>query len=146
MMLRPRADLAVERPSVTPRELLALIREKEVRAVDLRFMDFPGLWQHFTIPAEALDEHVFEEGLGFDGSSIRGWQAINESDMLVVPQPDTAFLDPFCRDRTLTMICNIQDPLTKEDYTRDPRNVARKAVNYMKSGGIADTANCGPEV
>jgi glutamine synthetase len=131
---------------VTPKESLALIREKEIRAVDLRFMDFPGLWQHFTIPAEALDEHVFEEGLGIDGSSIRGWQAINESDMLVVPVADTAFIDPFTRDRTLTMICNIQDPLTKEDYTRDPRNVARKAFNYMKSTGIADTAQFGPEV
>src|SRR6059058_6401067 len=109
-------------------------------------MDFPGLWQHFTIPQEALDEHVFEEGLGIDGSSIRGWQAINESDMLVVPVPDTAFIDPFTKDRTLTMICNIQDPLTKEDYTRDPRNVARKAVNYLKASGIADTAFFGPEL
>jgi glutamine synthetase len=131
---------------MTPRELLALIREREIRAVDLRFMDFPGLWQHFTIPAEALDEGVFEEGLGFDGSSIRGWQAINESDMLVLPVPETAFIDPFTRDRTLTMICNIQDPLTREDYRRDPRNVARKAVNYMKSTGIADTAYFGPEL
>ncbi len=131
---------------MTPKEILALIREKEVRAVDLRFMDFPGLWQHFTIPAETLEESVFEEGLGFDGSSIRGWQAINESDMLVVPVAETAFLDPFCKDRTLTMLCNIQDPLTKEDYTRDPRNVARKAVNYMKSTGIADTAYFGPEL
>jgi glutamine synthetase len=131
---------------VTPTEVLALIREKEVRAVDLRFMDFPGLWQHFTIPAEALDKQVFEEGLGFDGSSIRGWQAINESDMLVLPVADTAFIDPFCKDKTLTLICNIQDPLTKEDYTRDPRNVARKAVNYMKSTGIADTAFFGPEL
>jgi glutamine synthetase len=125
---------------------LALIREREVKAVDLRFMDFPGLWQHFTIPADALDEGVFEEGLGFDGSSIRGWQAINESDMLVMPVPETAFIDPFCKETTLTMICNIQDPLTKEDYTRDPRNVARKAVNYMKSTGIADTAYFGPEL
>jgi glutamine synthetase len=131
---------------VTPKEVLALIREKEVRAVDLRFMDFPGLWQHFTIPAEALDEAVFEEGLGFDGSSIRGWQAINESDMLVMPQADTAFLDPFCKERTLTMICNIHDPLDKTEYTRDPRNVARKAVNYMKSTGIADVAYFGPEL
>jgi glutamine synthetase len=131
---------------VNPKEVLAQIRAKEVRAVDLRFMDFPGLWQHFTIPQEALTEAVFEEGLGFDGSSIRGWQAINESDMLVLPVADTAFIDPFCKDKTLTMICNIQDPLTKEDYTRDPRNVARKAVNYMKSTGIADTAFFGPEV
>ena len=131
---------------MTPKEVLALIREKEVRAVDLRFMDFPGLWQHFTIPADALDEATFEEGLGFDGSSIRGWQAINESDMLVMPVAETAFLDPFCQEATLTMICNIQDPLTKEDYTRDPRNVARKAVNYMKSTGIADVAYFGPEL
>ena len=93
-----------------------------------------------------LEEAVFEEGLGFDGSSIRGWQAINESDMLVMPAAETAFIDPFCKDTTLTMICNIQDPLTKEDYTRDPRNVARKAVNYMKSTGIADTAYFGPEL
>ncbi len=131
---------------MTPKEVLALIREKEVKAVDLRFMDFPGLWQHFTIPADALDEAVFDEGLGFDGSSIRGWQAINESDMLVIPVADTAFIDPFCKDVTLTMICNIQDPLTKEDYSRDPRNVARKAVNYMKATGVADTAFFGPEL
>jgi glutamine synthetase len=131
---------------VTPKEVLALIREKDVKAVDLRFMDFPGLWQHFTIPAGALGEATFEEGLGFDGSSIRGWMAINESDMLVLPQPDTAFLDPFCKDTTLSMICNIQDPLTKEDYSRDPRNVARKAENYMKATGIADVAYFGPEL
>jgi len=131
---------------VTPKEVLALIREKEVRAVDLRFMDFPGLWQHFTIPAEELDEQTFEEGKGFDGSSIRGWVAINESDMLVKPAPDTAFIDPFCKDKTLTMICNIHDPLTGEEYTRDPRNVARKAANYLKSSGVADTAFFGPEV
>src|SRR5437763_4452045 len=131
---------------MTPKEVLALIREKEVRAVDLRFMDFPGLWQHFTIPAETLDEAVFEDGLGFDGSSIRGWNAINESDMLVIPQADTAFIDPFCKERTLTMICNIHDPLDKTEYERDPRNIARKAVNYMKSTGIADVAFFGPEL
>jgi glutamine synthetase len=108
-------------------------------------MDFPGLWQHFTIPVGGLDEGVFEDGLGFDGSSIRGWQAINESDMLVIPEPDTAFLDPFTQLSTLVMICNIQDPITREDYTRDPRNVARKAVNYLQSSGIADTAYIGPE-
>src|SRR6187399_3047041 len=128
-----------------PKEVLALCREKDVRSVDLRFMDFPGLWQHFTIPVSKLEESVFEDGLGFDGSSIRGWQAINESDMLVVPQPETAFLDPFTELPTLVMICNIQDPITREDYTRDPRNVARKAVNYLKSTGIADTCYIGPE-
>jgi glutamine synthetase len=130
---------------VTPKEVLALCREKDVKAVDLRFMDFPGLWQHFTIPVSKLDEDVFEDGLGFDGSSIRGWQAINESDMLVVPQPETAFLDPFTELPTLVMICNIQDPITREDYSRDPRNVARKATNYLKSTGIADTCYIGPE-
>jgi glutamine synthetase len=130
---------------VTPKEVLALCREKDVKSVDLRFMDFPGLWQHFTIPVDKLTEDVFEDGLGFDGSSIRGWQRINESDMLIIPQPETATLDPFCEIRTLSMICNIQDPVTREDYSRDPRNVARKAVNYLKSTGIADTCFVGPE-
>ncbi len=130
---------------MTPKEVLALCREKDVKAVDLRFMDFPGLWQHFTIPVGKLSEDTFEEGLGFDGSSIRGWQAINESDMLVVPQPETAFIDPFTELQTLAMICNIQDPITREDYTRDPRNVARKAVNYLTTSGVADTAYFGPE-
>jgi len=130
---------------VNPKEVLALCRERDVKAIDLRFMDFPGLWQHFTIPSAGLDEDVFEDGLGFDGSSIRGWQAINESDMLVVPQPETAMIDPFTELTTLSMICNIQDPITREDYSRDPRNVARKAVNYLKSTGIGDTAYFGPE-
>jgi len=131
--------------NVTPKEVLALCRERDVKAVDLRFMDFPGLWQHFTIPVSKLDEDVFEDGLGFDGSSIRGWQAINESDMLLIPQPDTALVDPFTAIPTLMMICNIQDPITREDYSRDPRNVARKATNYLNSSGIADTCFIGPE-
>ena len=130
---------------MTPKEVLALIKEKDVRAIDMRFMDFLGMWQHFTVPTGALDESSFEEGLGFDGSSIRGWQAINESDMLVMPQPDTAFIDPFREVATLVMICNIQEPLSGEDYTRDPRNIARKAIAYMKGTGIADTAFFGPE-
>ncbi len=130
---------------MTPKEVLALCREKDVKAIDMRFMDFPGLWQHFTIPVNQLDEEVFEDGLGFDGSSIRGWQAINESDMLVVPQPETASLDPFTELSTLSMICNIQDPITREDYSRDPRNVARKSVNYLKTTGIGDTCFIGPE-
>ncbi len=128
-----------------PKEVLAFCREKNVRAVDLRFMDFPGVWQHFTVPVGKLTEDVFDDGLGFDGSSIRGWQAINESDMIVVPQPDTTVLDPFAAIPTLSMICNIQDPITREDYSRDPRNIARKAVNYLKSTGIADTCFIGPE-
>jgi glutamine synthetase len=130
---------------MTPREVLALCREKEVRAVDLRFMDFPGLWQHFTIPVHKLDEAIFEEGLGFDGSSIRGWQAVNESDMLLVPDAETAIVDPFATLPTIAMICNIQDPITREDYSRDPRNVARKAMHYLRSTGVADTCFVGPE-
>jgi glutamine synthetase len=131
---------------MTPKEVLTLIRQKEVRAIDLRFVDFPGTWQHFTIPVDQLEESTFEDGLGFDGSSIRGWQAINESDMLVIPQADTAFLDAFSKETTLNLICSIQDPLTRQDYTRDPRNVAKKAVNYMKSSGVADVAYFGPEL
>jgi len=130
---------------MTPDEVLTLIKDKNVKAVDLRFMDFPGMWQHFTIPAGALDEDAFEEGLGFDGSSIRGWQAINESDMIVMPQPQTAFIDPFRTDTTLVMICNIHDPVTAEPYSRDPRNICRKAIKHLESLGIGDTAFFGPE-
>lgn len=129
----------------TPQDVLALCRERGVKAVDLRFMDFPGLWQHFTIPIDVFTEDVFDDGLGFDGSSIRGWQAINESDMLLVPQPETAVIDPFPVLPTLSVICNIQDPITREDYTRDPRNVARKAANYLRSTGVADLCLIGPE-
>jgi glutamine synthetase len=127
------------------KDVLTLCRERDVKMVDLRFIDLPGMWQHFTVPVSQLKEETFEEGLGFDGSSIRGWQAINESDMLVIPQAETAFVDPFMQMPTLVLICNIQDPITGEDYTRDPRNVARKVVNYLKSTGIADTAFIGPE-
>jgi len=129
----------------TPKEILELMKNEGVEVVDLRFMDFPGLWQHFSIPARELEEDTFASGLGFDGSSIRGWQAINESDMLVKPVPETAFIDPFLQHKTLVMICNICDPMTGEDYTRDPRNIARKAVNYLKGTGIGDTAYLGPE-
>ena len=129
-----------------PREVLALCREKEVKAVDLRFADFLGAWQHVTIPVGKLDEDVFEDGLGFSGSSLIGWQAIHESDLLLVPVPETAVVDPFAALPTLAMICSIQDPITREDYPRDPRHVARKATNYLRSTGIADTCFIGPEV
>jgi glutamine synthetase len=131
---------------VTPKEVLALIRQREVTTVDLRFMDFPGVWQHFAIPADTLTERTFEQGIGFDGSSVVGWRAINEADLLVVPQPETALIDPFTARPTLTMVCNIQDPITQRDYTRDPRNIARKAVSYMQSTGIADTCRLSPEL
>ena len=129
----------------TPKDVRSLIKEEGIEIIDLRFMDFPGLWQHFSVPIRELKEETFEEGLGFDGSSIRGWQAINESDMLVKPVPETAFIDPFCTAKTLVISCNICDPVTGEDYTRDPRNIARKAENYLKTLGIADIAYFGPE-
>ncbi len=141
----PGATHGKQGTKMTPKNVLAMCRENDVKAIDLRFMDFPGLWQHTTIPASQLNEDTFDDGLGFDGSSIRGWQQINESDMLLVPQPDTAFMDPFTSLPTLNMICNIQDPITREDYSRDPRSVARKAVAYLQSSGIADTAYFGPE-
>lgn len=130
---------------MTVKEILDLMKKESVEVVDLRFMDFPGIWQHFSVPASEIDESVFESGLGFDGSSIRGWQAINESDMLVKPVPVTAFIDPMTQHKTLVMICNISDPLTGEDYTRDPRNIARKAEKYLVNSGIADVAYFGPE-
>jgi glutamine synthetase len=126
-------------------EVLKLITEKDVQVVDLKFGDFPGTWQHFTIPISQATPEIFEEGLGFDGSSIRGWQAIHASDMLVVPDPDTAVLDPFGSKTTLSMICNIVDPMTHEKYSRDPRYIAQKAEEYLKRTGIADTASMGPE-
>ncbi len=130
---------------MTPKEVIALAKECDCKFVDLRFMDFPGMWQHTSFPIGELTEDSFNEGFGFDGSSIRGWQAINESDMLLKPVPETAFVDPFLAIPTLVVICNIQDPVTGEDYTRDPRNIARKAVRYMESTGLADTAYYGPE-
>lgn len=129
---------------MTPRELLAMCREHEIRAVNLRFMDFPGTLKHFTIPLQVLTEKSFEEGFGFDASSMYGWQAINESDMLLVPQPETAFVDPFF-PQTLCLSCNIQDPITRVDYAKDPRNVARKADAYMRSTGIATECRFGLE-
>ncbi len=126
-------------------DVLNFIKKEDVKVIDFRFMDFPGLWQHFSIPARELDEGMFEAGLGFDGSSIRGWQAINESDMLVMPVPETGFLDPFLEHKTLVLICNIEDPITGKDYPKDPRNIAKKAEAYLKGAGIGDTAYFGPE-
>ena len=129
----------------TPADVLKMMKDEGVQIVDLRFMDFPGIWQHFSVPVGVVDADTFEEGLGFDGSSIRGWQAINESDMLVKPVAETAFIDPFMEAKTLVMTCNICDPITGEDYTRDPRNIARKAEAYLQSAGIGDVVYFGPE-
>jgi len=130
---------------MTPKEVVKFAKEQGARMVDLKFMDYPGMWQHFTVPVAQLEESSFEEGFGFDGSSIRGWQAIHASDMLVIPEAATAVMDPFTETPTLSLICNIVDPITKEKYTRDPRNIAQKAEAYLKSTGIADTAFFGPE-
>ena len=130
---------------MTPKDVLDLAKENGAKVVDLRFMDFPGLWQHFTVPISELEESSFEDGFGFDGSSIRGWQPIHASDMLVVPDATTAKMDPFYEAPTLVLICNIVDPVTREAYTRDPRNIAQKADAYLKSSGIGDVAYFGPE-
>ncbi len=130
---------------MTPKDVLDFAKEKGVKVVDLRFLDYPGVWQHFTVPISELDEGSFEDGYGFDGSSIRGWQPINASDMLVVPDPTTAQIDPFFEEPTLVLIGNIVDPVTREPYSRDPRNIAKKAEAYLKSTGIGDVAYFGPE-
>lgn len=130
---------------MTPKQVLEMAKEKGTKVVDIRFMDFPGVWQHFTVPISELDESSFEDGFGFDGSSIRGWQPIHASDMLVIPDSETAKVDPFFKSPTLVLIGNIVDPVTREAYSRDPRNIARKAEAFLKSSGIGDTAYVGPE-
>ena len=127
------------------KSVLSLIKEKGVQVVDVKFTDLPGQWQHFSLPAATFDEDVFREGLGFDGSSIRGFQAINESDMLLIPDPTTVFVDPVLGVRTLSVICDIYDPITREPYSRDPRFIAFKAEEYLKMSGIATTSYWGPE-
>jgi glutamine synthetase len=130
---------------MTPKDVLAFAREQGAKMVDFKFLDFVGTWQHFTNPIEELGEADFENGYGFDGSSIRGWQPIHASDMLIIPDASTAIMDPFMAVPTMTMICNVVDPVTKERYTRDPRYIAQKAENYLKFTGIGDTAFFGPE-
>lgn len=129
----------------TPQEVLGFCREHDVRAVDLRFTDFLGRQHHTTVPVSQLTENSFEEGFGFDGSSIRCWRAIDESDMLLIPQANSAWIDPFASLSTVVLNCAIQDPITREEYSRDPRTIARRAENYLQSTGIADTAYFGPE-
>ncbi|MGH7886175.1 MAG: type I glutamate--ammonia ligase [Thermodesulfobacteriota bacterium] len=131
---------------VNSTEVVKYIKDNNIEFVDFRFLDFIGTWQHFTVPAPEVEKSTFEEGLGFDGSSIRGWQSINASDMLLIPQPLTARIDPFMEAPTLVVICNIEDPITREPYSRDPRNIAIKATEYLKSTKIADTAFFGPEL
>lgn len=130
---------------MTPADVMKFAKERNVRMVDFKFSDLPGTWQHFTIPIYELTDDVFENGLGFDGSSIRGWKSIEESDMIVKPDPSTAKIDPFMDVPTLSLICDVVLPDTGEPYLRDPRQIAKRAINYMKSTGLADTANFGPE-
>ncbi len=129
----------------TADDVLAKISDEGIQFVDFRFIDVPGLMQHYTIPSHQLRAEVFEEGLGFDGSSVRGFQNIQESDMLLVPDPSTAVMDTFRQHSTLILNCFVRDPLTGESYSRDPRYIVQKAEAYLKSTGIADTAYFGPE-
>ena len=126
-------------------KLLKFIKDNGIKFVDLKFMDFPGQWQHFTVPVTHFDAGSFEDGYGFDGSSIRGWKAIHESDMLLIPDPETMFVDLFVEAPTLSLICDVYEPATKEKYSRCPRNIAQKAEAYLLSTGIADTVYYGPE-
>ena len=130
---------------MTPKEVLELGKKNNAVMVDLKFIDLPGIWQHTSVPFHRLEESSFEDGFGFDGSSIRGWQPINASDMLMIPDATTAQMDPFMAQPTLSLICSIVDPITRQPYSRDPRYVAKKAEAYVKQTGIGDTIYVGPE-
>lgn len=129
----------------TPQEVLKMIQDENIQIIDLKFIDMPGVWQHCSFYYDQIDESAFEDGVAFDGSSIRGWKAINESDMSMVPDPKTAWIDPFMQEKTLSMICSIKEPRTGEWYSRDPRTIAQKALDFLKSTGLGDVAFFGPE-
>jgi len=129
----------------SPREVLERAKAEGVEVVDVRFVDLPGTWQHFSLPLGELDEGSFSEGLGFDGSSIRGFQSIDESDMLLIPDPDSATIDPVLSHKTLFLICDVIDPITREPYSRDARLIAKKAEEHLRRSGIADVSYWGPE-
>ena len=139
------ASAAKTSTGATPADVIRRAKEAGVQVVDVRFTDLPGTWQHFSIPLKELEEDTFTDGLGFDGSSIRGFQAINESDMLLLPDPASAFVDPCLQVPTLSLTCDVVDPITREPYSRDPRYVARKAEAFLKKSGVATTAYFGPE-
>ena len=130
----------------TPKDVIDLAKSAGIQIVDLRFIDLPGVWQHFSIPIDDLTPDLFEDGAGFDGSSIRGYKEIHESDMLLIPDPTTAYVDPVLQIPTLDMICNIYDPVTREAYDRDPRYITQKAEKYLQGTGIADISYWGPEL
>ncbi len=135
--------MAKSNPDVA--NVLDFVKANGIKFVDLKFMDFPGQWQHFTVPVTQFSADSFEDGYGFDGSSIRGWKAINESDMLIIPDPTTMFVDPFIEAPTISLICDVYEPSTKEKYSRCPRNIAQKAEAYLSSTGLADISFFGPE-
>jgi glutamine synthetase len=128
-----------------PKDVLELAERHDATMVDLKFTDLPGTWQHMGMALRSLDEEAFSEGIGFDGSSIRGFQEIYESDMLLMPDPSTAILDPFYEAPTISVVCTVLDPISREPYTRDPRYVATKAEAHLRSSGVADTCYFGPE-
>jgi glutamine synthetase len=130
----------------TPDDVRKLAKEAGVKIVDLKFVDLPGVWQHFSLPVQDLNDDLFSDGIGFDGSSIRGFQLIHESDMLLVCDPETAYVDPMLEIPTLSLICNVLDPITRQRYSRDPRYIAQKAETYLKSIGLADLSYWGPEL
>ena len=130
---------------LTPKDVVKLVKDRDVKMIDFKFIDLPGVWQHYSIPAYRLDESLFEDGIGFDGSSIRGFAQIQESDMLVFPDPDTAFVDPMLEVPTLSLTCNVRDPLTLEPFARDPRYIAQKAEKYLLSAGLGELSYWGPE-
>jgi len=130
---------------LTPKDVVKLVKDRDIKMIDFKFVDMPGVWQHYSIPAYRLDESLFEDGIGFDGSSIRGFAQIQESDMLVFPDPDTAFVDPMLEVPTLSLTCNVRDPLTLEPFTRDPRYIAQKAEKYLLSAGLGELSYWGPE-
>ncbi|CAG0935369.1 glutamine synthetase [Thermoflexales bacterium] len=136
---------AIVKTGTSPKDAVKFAKDQGVKIVDVKFVDLPGTWQHFSIPVEELSEDIFAEGLGFDGSSIRGFQQIHESDMLLLPDPNSVVVDPVCKIPTLSLICDVVDPLTHEPYSRDPRNIAHKAEEYLKKTGIADVSYWGPE-
>jgi len=129
----------------TPQEVLKMIQDQKIQMIDLKFIDMPGIWQHLTVFQNQIDESSFTEGVPFDGSSIRGWKAINESDMSMVLDPNTAWIDPFMQEPTLSIVCSIKEPRTGEWYDRCPRVIAQKAIDYLVSTGVGDTAFFGPE-
>lgn len=131
--------------SETAQQVLKMIQDQNIELIDLKFVDMLGIWQHCTFHRSLIDEDSFTEGVAFDGSSIRGWKAINASDMAMVPDPTTAWIDPFMEVPTLSMICTIVEPRTGELYDRDPRSIAQKAIDYLIATGIGDTVFCGPE-